>query len=174
MTTDDVRLLFEFDRWANHGMLQLVEPLTAEQFTRDLGGSYHSVRDVLCHIVGGKWSWLTYWNEPSPSDPILDEIFARSAARFAATSFPTLAAVRATWIEVEKEQIEFVNRATDEHLRRKLPVRHTSISLAHLMQHVVNHSTYHRGQVAMMLRQLGATAEGTDFCEFFLATSKRS
>lgn len=174
MTADDVRFLFEYERWANHRMLKLVEPLTAEQFTRDLGGSYHSVRDVLCHIVGGKWSWLTYWNEPSPSDQILDEIFARSAALFAIASLPTLATLRAKWIEVENEQLDFVNRATDEQLRRKLPVRHTSISLAHLMQHVVNHCTYHRGQVAMMLRQLGAAAEGTDVCEFLLATSQKN
>ncbi|MBZ5601021.1 MAG: DinB family protein, partial [Acidobacteriia bacterium] len=54
---------------------------------------------------------------------------------------------------------------------RTLPVGNTTISLAHLMQHLANHSTYHRGQVAMMLRQLGATAQGTDFAEFLLAAA---
>jgi uncharacterized damage-inducible protein DinB len=40
--------------------------------------------------------------------------------------------------------------------------------LAHLLQHLANHSTYHRGQVAMMLRQLGREAVETDFCEFLM------
>jgi uncharacterized damage-inducible protein DinB len=69
---------------------------------------------------------------------------------------------------VEKEGSAFVNEVTDERLGRMLPVGNTSISLGHLMQHLANHSTYHRGQIAMMLRQLGAQAEGTDFAEFLL------
>lgn len=31
-----------------------------------------------------------------------------------------------------------------------------------VMQHVANHSTYHRGQVALMIRQLGAAPVTTD------------
>ena len=37
-----------------------------------------------------------------------------------------------------------------------------------MIVHVVNHGTYHRGQVATMLRQLGATpAQSTDMIVFF-------
>ena len=34
------------------------------------------------------------------------------------------------------------------------------------MRHVVNHSTYHRGQLATQLRQLGHTPPNTDFIRF--------
>jgi uncharacterized damage-inducible protein DinB len=34
------------------------------------------------------------------------------------------------------------------------PFRKTQVRLAHLMQHLANHSTYHRGQIALMMRQL--------------------
>jgi uncharacterized damage-inducible protein DinB len=34
------------------------------------------------------------------------------------------------------------------------------------MRHVVNHSTYHRGQLAMMLRQLGQAPPSTDFTRY--------
>jgi uncharacterized damage-inducible protein DinB len=114
VTKEDVRLLYEYDRWANDRILKLVGALTPEQFTRDLGGSFPSVR---------------------------------------------------------KEHVEFLNEVTDELLDRTLPVRSTSVSLAHLMQHLANHSTYHRGQIAMMLRQLGAKAQGTDFAEFLLTAA---
>ena len=36
------------------------------------------------------------------------------------------------------------------------------------LQHVVNHGTYHRGQITTMLRQLGATPVSTDLSRFYL------
>ena len=168
MTREDVRLLYEYDRWANSRILELVEALTPEQFTRDLGGSFPSIRDVLLHMVASSWAWLTYWKEPLPSDRILTDLFTRSETLFRSESLPTLAAAQAKWAEVENEQVEFVHEVTDELLGRTLPVGNTSVSLAHLMQHLANHSTYHRGQIAMMLRQLGAKAQATDFAEFLL------
>jgi len=39
--------------------------------------------------------------------------------------------------------------------------------LAQMMPHVVNYSTYHRGQVVTLLRQLGHTAPATDFSIYF-------
>ena len=36
-----------------------------------------------------------------------------------------------------------------------------------LLQHVANHSTYHRGQITTMLRQLGAKATSTDLIIFY-------
>lgn len=38
--------------------------------------------------------------------------------------------------------------------------------LGRLMQHVVNHSTYHRGQVTTLLRQLGVKPLATDLLVF--------
>jgi DinB family len=58
MTKDDIRLLYEYDRWANTRVLHAVSVLNAEQFTCDLGGSFRSVRDTLVHIIGGEWRWL--------------------------------------------------------------------------------------------------------------------
>jgi uncharacterized damage-inducible protein DinB len=95
VTKEDVRLLYEYDRWANDRMLKLVGTLTPEQFTRDLGGSFPSVRDVLLHMVASKWTWLTYWKESSPSDRILTDLFTRSATLFQFESVPTLATVQA-------------------------------------------------------------------------------
>jgi uncharacterized damage-inducible protein DinB len=171
MRREDVRLLYQYDRWANSRILKLVGALTPEQFTRDLGGSFPSVRDVLLHIVASKWAWLTYWKASPPSDRILTDLFTRSEALFSFKIFSTLATLQAKWDEVENEVAQFVNEMTDERLDRTLPVRSHSVSLAHLMQHLANHSTYHRGQIAMMLRQLGAKAQGTDFAEFLLTAA---
>jgi uncharacterized damage-inducible protein DinB len=168
MTKDDIQLLYEFDRWANNRVLQSVAALSAEEFTRDLGGSFRSVRDTLVHIVGCEWAWLRCWKEPSPTSDFVTDIWAKNSALFNPNAFPDLAAVQSKWAEVEREQVEFVARVTNESLGRMIPVRTFQISLAHLMQHLANHSTYHRGQVALMMRQLTAEPCATDFAMFMM------
>ena len=168
MTKDDIQLLYEYDRWANKRVLQAVSALSAGQFTHDLGGSFRSVRDTLVHIIGSEWGWLAYWKEPSHSFAFLTDLRKRRDALFNPDAFPNVAAVQLKWAEVEKEQVEFVNRVTNESLEKMLPFRTTQIRLAHLMQHLANHSTYHRGQVALMMRQLDAEPLATDFHEFLV------
>jgi uncharacterized damage-inducible protein DinB len=168
MNRDDIQLLFEYDRWANNSVLQAASALSVEQFTRDLGGSFGSVRDTLVHIISGEWGWLTIWKEPSVTSAFIMDLWGRIGVTFDPKAYCDIAAVGAKWADVEREQIDFVNGVTDETLARMLPVRATHLSLAHLMQHMANHSTYHRGQVSMMMRQLGAVPMATDFARFLL------
>jgi uncharacterized damage-inducible protein DinB len=42
------------------------------------------------------------------------------------------------------------------------------------MQHLANHSTYHRGQLSLMLRQLNAKPLATDFAEFLLERARET
>jgi uncharacterized damage-inducible protein DinB len=172
MTKDDTQLLFEYDRWANHRVLQAASALSLEEFTRDLGGSFRSVRDALVHIIGSEWGWLTCWNEPSPTSAFVTDLWTRQDDLFNPDAYPDAATVQAKWSEVEREQVEFVNRITNESLGRMIPVGKTQISLAHLMQHLANHSTYHRGQVTLMMRQLAVEPVATDFA-FFLMERRR-
>jgi uncharacterized damage-inducible protein DinB len=168
MNKDDIQLLYEYDRWANNRVLQAASALSAEQFTRDLGGSFCSVRDTLVHIVSGEWGWLEYWKSTSYSPAFLTDLRNRRDALFNPDMFPNIAAVRSRWEEVRKEQTEFVNRLTNEALGKMLPIRGTQVKLVHLMQHLANHSTYHRGQVTLMTRQLGAEPLATDFHVFLV------
>jgi|ERR1700722_727042 len=168
MNKDDIQLLFEYDRWANKSVLQAASTLSGEQFTRDLGGSFKSVRDTLVHIVSGEWGWLTIWKEPALTSAFVTELWDRIEVTFDPKAYCDIASVRAKWGEIEREQIDFVSGVTDESLMRMLPIRTTHLSLAHLMQHMANHSTYHRGQVSMMMRQLGGKPVATDFARFLL------
>ena len=168
MNKDDIQLLFEYDRWANNRVLQAASALSPEQFTRDLGGSLRSVRDTLVHIIGGEWGWLTIWNQPSVTSAFVTDLWTRFGALFDPNAFPDLASVQRRWAELERDQIDFVNGVTNESLVRMIPVRATQISLAHLMQHLANHSSYHRGQVSLMMRQLAAEPVPTDFALFLM------
>jgi len=172
MTKDDIQLLYEYDRWANNRVLQSASALSTEQFTRDLGGRFRSVRDTLVHLIGGEWIWLAYWKETSHSSALLTDLRNRRDTLFNPDAFPIVAAVQLRWAEIEKEQAEFLNRVTNESLEKMLPFRTTQIRLAHLMQHLANHSTYHRGQIALMMRQLDAEPLATDFHVFLVESSE--
>jgi uncharacterized damage-inducible protein DinB len=76
--------------------------------------------------------------------------------------FPDLATLRRTWSDHEaKMRAFFLNRdesGVNQVFDYTLLSGHTGASILWQMaQHVVNHATYHRGQVVTMLRQLGAT-----------------
>jgi len=155
-----VRLLFEYNAWANRRTLDACGTLTQEQFTRDLGSSFRSVRDTLAHILGAEWVWLERCQGRSPG------------ALPAAEQFPTLASVNTRWTEIERNLLDLVARLSGEELARVHEFRTLKSgmyanALWQALQHVVNHSTYHRGQVAMLLRQSGAKPNFTDLIYFY-------
>jgi len=172
MTKNDILLLYESDRWANNRVLEAASALSAEQFTRDLGGSFRSVRDTLLYIIGGEWGCLAYRKAPRHGPAFLKDLKSRQDSLINPEAFQDVIAVRLKWVEIEREQTAFVDCSTDEVLRKMLPFRATQVSLLHLMQHLANHSTYHRGQVALMMRQLGAEPVATDFHVFLVASCR--
>src|SRR5205085_6518900 len=93
-------------------------------------------------------------------------------ALFDPADLPHLDALRAKWAEVEREQTEFVEGVSEAALAQALAYVNTHgetwrYPLWQMMQHVVNHSSYHRGQVATLLRQLGAEPTPTDLLVFY-------
>jgi uncharacterized damage-inducible protein DinB len=160
MTPEHIRLLYDYNAWANHRSLDACAPLAPEQFTRDLGNSFPSVRDTLAHIYGAEWIWHERWNGRSP------------AALPPGTEFPELAALRGRWSELESTIRGYVGRLTEADLQRVLDYRlingqASAQPLWQLIQHLVNHGSYHRGQITMMLRVLGAKPIGTDLITFY-------
>jgi uncharacterized damage-inducible protein DinB len=158
-TPKEVVRLFAYNRWANARALEPVSALTPEEFGRTLGGSFSSVHGTLAHIYAAEWIWLERWNRKSPRGlPTSQEV-------------PTLDVLREKWVAVERAARDFVARVTQENLEEVITYVNVkgetwSYSLADMFVHVVNHSTYHRGQVATMLRQLGKVPLSTDFLVF--------
>jgi uncharacterized damage-inducible protein DinB len=149
MTPQELRSLIDYHYWARDRMLAAVEPLSPEQFTRDLGNSFQSVRDTLSHLQGSEWIWLSRAQGASPS------------TRPPHDRFPDLAAARAGWAETEAGIRAWVGGLDAASLDRVIEYRMLDGQPASsrawcILHHMVNHGTYHRGQVTTMLRQLGA------------------
>ena len=157
---NDLIELFDYQRWANRRILDAAAALPAEQFTLDLGSSFPSVQATLAHMLSAQWIWLERWNGRSPTAPPEGR------------DVTTPAGLAAAWAEVERDEEAFLAALTEEGLRgvvhyRTLKGDPFSGPLHQLMRHVINHSTYHRGQVVTMLRQLGASAPSTDLVVYY-------
>jgi uncharacterized damage-inducible protein DinB len=160
MTPEEMRTLYEFNAWANHRSLEAAAKLTNEQFTKPMGSSFGSVRDTLAHICGAEWIWL-------------ERFEGRSPASFPnASDYVDVAILRAKWAEQEGRLLAFVAALKQEDLNRLLEYKTMKFGvysnpLWQAMQHVVNHGTYHRGQVTTLLRQLGAQPIPTDLMHYY-------
>jgi uncharacterized damage-inducible protein DinB len=160
MNVEDFRLLQEYNSWANHRALEAGSALTDEQFARDLGSSFPSVRDTLAHVCEVEWLWLERWHGRSLS------------SMRPGSDFPNLDSLHHRWQEVESSLTQYVNALKPEDIERVIEHKTTkgvpqAAPLWQMLQHLVNHGTYHRGQVATMLRQLGAKANSTDLIFFY-------
>lgn len=152
--------LYDYNAWANHRMLDACAPLTKEQLLQQAGGSFGSLRNTLAHIMDVEWLYLERWNNRAPAKLPKGE------------DYPDLAAIRAHWNGVEANLMAYVRGLTSADLARVNEFRNTKgILYRHplweTMQHLVNHSTYHRGQVTVLLRTLEASAQGTDMITFY-------
>lgn len=159
MNIEDIQTLYVYNRWANRRLVAAVRICPPHDLTRDLGTSHGSIAGTLVHILWSEWIWLRRWQGESPKRVFtLDE-------------FTGLDAIESFWDEVDSERAAFITRLTDERLITRFSYENLQgerweYSLAHMMQHVVNHSSYHRGQLVTLLRQIGQRPPATDFLVF--------
>ena len=161
MNIEEVKELFEYGSWATSRTFAVTEGMTQEQRETTVTSSFESVIATLAHIVGGEWVWLNRWSGESP------------------TTFPSwvlkpeVAELKRILKGVEADRMVFLNRLSDADLTRAVSYhafdgKGYSLPLGKLIRHLVNHSTYHRGQLATQMRQVGITPPSTDFSRYLL------
>ena len=160
MKLDEIQTLFSYNRWANRRLLDACRSLSPSAFTRDLGTSHGSLRGTLVHALWGEWIWLQRWRGTSPRRVFTED------------EFSDVDAIVARWAEVEHDRDDLLRGLTESRLVARLSYENLQgqrweYPLEQMMQHVVNHSSYHRGQVVTLLRQLGQVPPSTDFLVFF-------
>jgi uncharacterized damage-inducible protein DinB len=163
MELEPFRALFEYNRWANARTREALSRVSPEQFTRAVGGSYGSLQKTIAHLVASEWVWIRRWKGDSPTAP-----------PFAEDSL-TLSGLGSLWQPIEHETQTFVEELTPQALEAMVAYRNTrgqpfSEPLWQQLQHLVNHSSYHRGQIVALLRQLGVQPLGTDLIAFYRGT----
>ena len=156
MNHADAERLMAYHHWANDCLLDVVAALPAEALERPLGGSFGSLRGLLKHMIGAELLWLERWRGRSPTawpevagadgDGFRQEwkvVKAGEREMLAATPPDALAAARVSYVNLQGQPFTY-------------PLRD-------VLRHLANHGTYHRGQLAHMLRELGSRAPMTDY-----------
>ena len=151
---DDFRSLYAFNRWANDKMLDACRKLTAEQFVAEPVSGWPPVRTTVWHIAIVTEGWLKAVSEienvtfPAESEVATPDNAAVILDR-AYKIFDSLA---------PKLTPEFLGTPRTFSRRGRTVVLPPWV----VLRHVVNHTTYHRGQVASKLKRFGIEQPETD------------
>ena len=160
MTLKDLQILFDFDRWATERILEVVATVADDQYAKNLNSSHGGMRGTLVHTYSADWVWLERWKGNSPTALIKED------------DIPTFSLLKQKWDAVRAERDRFVQSLNEEKIRMPLSYKNLkgdpfTEPLWQQMQHVVNHSSYHRGQVVTMLRQVGVKPVATDLIAYY-------
>ncbi|HET7339972.1 MAG TPA: DinB family protein [Methylomirabilota bacterium] len=147
--------LYEYHRWANHRLFGVASALGEEACGRELGTHFSvpTLTRMFAHIYGADLNWLKRWKGSSPTEsPFFD--------------LPSMAVVRDRWDRLEAEQKAFVDGLGEADLTRVIHYKNSqgqafSVALGVLLQHVANHATHHRSEIATMLTLLSGSPPDT-------------
>jgi uncharacterized damage-inducible protein DinB len=152
---DDFHALYAYNRWADRRVLEACRKLTAEQYVAEPAPGWSSVRSSIVHIAVVTEGWL------------------RGLTGESVQSFPTEAELPA--VDDAERLLDRANGILDQILPTLTPERLATPQTMRgggrtaflppwvVLRHIVNHSTYHRGQVASKLKRLGVEPPATDF-----------
>ena len=148
MTVADLERLYDYGYWANARLFRVISELTREEFTRDVAGSYGSIRNALVHSLSAEWGWLDRCGG-SERGPTLKP-----------DDYPSADALAEAWRKVAGYVRAFLSRLKDEDLARVVDFENArgekrQLVLGEALQHAANHGVHHRGQVVLLLRQQG-------------------
>jgi uncharacterized damage-inducible protein DinB len=163
MSTETMRVLFDYLIWATRHLWFCVESFTDEQFTQDEDYSIGSVYNQTFHLMQTDWSsafYLLHGAWPTAED----------SAEMKKEDYVSRTAMRHKWDEVDGMMHQALASLTDEKLQKtmKLPAgedRMFEATLWELLYSMVNHGTNHRAQTLALIKKLGGqtTEQGAYF-----------
>jgi uncharacterized damage-inducible protein DinB len=152
---DDLVSLFAFNKWANAKMLDACRKLTAEQYTAEPAPGWSSVRFTVWHIAIVTDGWLRgLAGDMDPSFPTEEELVTVDhAAQLLDRAYRRFDELMPTMTPERLNTLVTLQRRT----------RKATLPPWAILRHIVNHTTYHRGQVASKLKRFGVQQPETDF-----------
>ena len=161
MTKEYFIQLAGYNVWANDIVCSWLEKISDAQWSAEVASSFNSIQETVLHITAAEHIWLQRMNKEQ------DQVWLQSS--FAGTKDEHMA----LWKKASAALKGFVETFDEKDLPANLDFKRLngdaySMPYYELLAHVFNHSTYHRGQIVTMLRQVGFTnVESTDLLGFY-------
>ena len=168
MNSHDIHSLLDYHYWARDRALDAAAAISRDDFLAARSNSFSSIRDTLAHTYFAEWAWYSRWQGQSPT------------AFPDANQFEDVDGIRQAWTGLQPQVRAFIDPLDDAGLARDVQYRlltgvEAVTPLWQMVQHVVNHASYHRGQVTTMLRQAGAQPpKSMDLIAFYRQREPRS
>lgn len=147
----------EYNIWANRLIMAQIESLPQSLVEQDFGGSFGSMKGILIHLLESDWIWLNRWKgiplAEVPQWKLDDAVLVNKQWKVIQDEMLTIAR---TFTDSADRKIEFLTRKG----------AHYVMPFNDIVIHVTNHGTYHRGQLAHMIRTVGQKPVSTDYFIF--------
>lgn len=150
---------YSYHMWANEQVFRHVESLPAEVFLKEVQLGFSSVAEAMAHILAVDEIWFARLKGESP-------------AGLATTSFTSVRQAAQSFRQLLQENLDYLKEQEDFHRI----VSYKSIkgepfhnTVVEIIQQVVNHGTYHRGNITTLLRSQGYKGAVTDYVAFLRA-----
>ena len=140
--------LADYNIWANAIVHSWFEKLSDEQWSQHVVSSFNSIAETSLHVAGAETIWLDRLNkEETPR--WLPTIFKGSKKE-----------LQDHWKKTSGELHSFIEGFEETNMEDSVSFWRPDgnlyeLSYHKIFAHVFNHSTYHRGQLVTMLRQVG-------------------
>jgi len=146
----------DYDLWANLRLARASSRLSVEEFTQPVVSSFPSIQQTFVHILWAEELWLERWQGHS-SIPLLDP-----------GDYPTARSIQTALEALHGSQVQFLaslERGAEDRAVSYLDSggQRWEYSLRQMVEHLVVHSAYHRGQLVTLLRQRGIEPPSTDY-----------
>ncbi|GAA5521368.1 DinB family protein [Aliifodinibius salicampi] len=152
---------YDYHQWANNRFFEHLVELPDKVYEKEIQSVFSSVAEVIVHIYQTDGMWLSVMSGDSFEETmsVIDQLKERVADR-------SLGHMQQLYTELAKEYKTFFDDCGD--LSKVISINHPKYGsletpVADLVKHVVNHGTYHRGNITAMLRQQGQAGVPTDY-----------
>ncbi|TCP29987.1 putative damage-inducible protein DinB [Scopulibacillus darangshiensis] len=152
---------YDYHVWANKRVLDHLKSLPEEVYCQEIQSVFSSISEVVKHVYRVDIVWLGVMAGDS-----FEEINAMNGRILKGIDGKGLVEMEKLYDETVEKYMAFLDRQED--LDKDVSPEHPELgrldtTLSELIQHVVNHGTYHRGNITAMLRQLGHKGVPTDY-----------
>ncbi|MDV7765631.1 DinB family protein [Peribacillus sp. CSMR9] len=158
--------MYDYHVWANQQVFQNLKQLPDGVYVDTIKSVFPSIKDVLVHLYATDITWLEIMKGST-----IQDTFKKVERRREEVVGVSINELESCYDALAKYYYDFL--ATQPDLERTIVTEHPKkgvceFVLADLIHHVVNHGTYHRGNVSAMLHQHGERGVPTDFVFYCL------
>lgn len=156
--------LAHYNIWADNVVIGWLQQIDDEQWNQCIISSFSSIKQTAVHIVSAQKIWVDFWtNAPHPV--------------YLSTEFKgTKEELTEIWQKTSAALKQFIESYPEENYQQEISIikpngEEARMVFSQTFPHMVNHSTYHRGQLVTLLRQAGFTKfSSTDLFTFYRLT----